>query len=172
MLLENIRTEIIPGLSSGTRDYLFESAVVSLCRNQHKPGVGMKCLGLVNKEEKLEWELLYSEILDRSFNDQEVATEYGACCISILYALENTEYTVIKRSRKKSGIDYWLCKKEDQLFQEAARLEVSGIFNGKDRINSRVKAKEKQTKLSDDCELPVYISVVEFGTPQISFTKK
>ncbi|MCQ2253737.1 MAG: hypothetical protein MJZ61_09830 [Bacteroidales bacterium] len=172
MLLENIRAEIIPGLSSGTRDYLLESAVVSLCRNQHKTGVEMECTGLVDKQEKLEWELLYSDILDRSFNDQDVATEHGACCISILYALQNTEYTVIRRARKKSGIDYWLGRKEDQLFQDAARLEISGIYNGKDKINSRTKSKKNQTAQSDSTQLPVYISVVEFGTPKISFTKK
>lgn len=172
MRLENIRTENIPGLSSGTRDYLLESAVVSLCRNHHKPGVEMECTGINSKREKLEWELLYSDILDRSFNDQEVATEHGACCISILYALQNTEYTVVRRSRKKSGIDYWLGRKEDQLFQDAARLEISGIYNGKDRINSRTKTKMNQTAQSDGTQLPAYISVVEFGTPQICFTKK
>jgi hypothetical protein len=51
---------------------------------------------------------------------------------------------VVERSRRGTGFDYWLGKKGDnnQLpFQNAVRLEVSGIRKGDD---GKIKARAKQ----------------------------
>lgn len=172
MILEEIKGANIPGVSPGTAAYLCENAVACLIRKGHESGVNIDCQGVLIQQEKVEWGTEFTNQMDRSLNDQEVATEHGAACISILYALEHTDFTIIQRSRKKTGVDYWLGKKNDFLFQNAARMEVSGIFDGADKVDARVKRKLKQSCQSDFSGLPVYISVVEFSRPIINFTKK
>jgi hypothetical protein len=93
------------------------------------------------------------------------ATERGASAIAFLLMLQLTDYTVIERSRKGTGFDYWLGHKDDMIFQRAARLEISGILSGTAQtVDTRVAQKKKQTRRSDGA-LPAYIVVVEFGAP-------
>lgn len=57
------------------------------------------------------------------------------------------------------------------MFQKKARLEVSGLLKGDDMdIKRRHAAKVKQTHQSDSTLIPVYVSVIEFGTPKALFT--
>jgi hypothetical protein len=81
-------------------------------------------------------------------------------------------YTVVRKSRTTEGVDWWLSKEGDKLFQHAARLEVSGINNGRDKIEGRVKEKLNQTKQSDASCLPAYVVVVEFSTPQAKMVRR
>lgn len=82
-------------------------------------------------------------------------------------------YTVIERSRKGTGFDYWLGDKNSYLFQKKARLEVSGILKGDDSLlKSRHAAKEEQTSKSDELCIPAYVSVIEFSKPKAFFTKR
>ena len=77
-----------------------------------------------------------------------------------------TEYHVVQRSWKGTGFDYWLGLKEDELFQNAARLEVSGIRQGGDKdMEKRIKQKTDQISKSDRMRLPAFVVVVEFGRP-------
>ena len=86
---------------------------------------------------------------------------------------ELTDYTVIERSVKSTGIDYWLGFEDDMLFQRKARLEISGILNGDERtINARVKTRLSQTGQSDSTKLPAFVFIVEFGTPTAKTVKK
>ncbi len=102
-----------------------------------------------------------------NWNDLQEATEYGATALVLLIVHKFTKYKVIKRSRKRTGIDFWLGLKEDKfLFQNRARLEISGILKGsKSQIKQRLKAKMEQTKQSDHLDLKAFIIVVEFSTP-------
>lgn len=71
-----------------------------------------------------------------------------------------------QRSRKGTGFDYWLGDEADMPFQNKARLEVSGIRNGDQKIiKARVREKLTQTEVSDKTRLPAYVVVVEFGRP-------
>lgn len=172
MIIEKIIETPIPGMSEGKAKYLLECAVSCLSRCGHASGVLMECVGLTNGNEPIEWTTSFNEQLRRSTDDIQEATEHGAECISALYALEHTPYTIVRRSRKKTGVDYWLGNKGDCLFKETARLEVSGIFSGKDAIKARKNIKLKQTNQSDSTLLPAYVSIVEFGTPVIEFVQK
>lgn len=172
MIIEEILTANIPGISKGTASYLCENAVACLHRQNHQSGVKMTCQGLNSQPEVIEWAILFTNQMNRSLNDQEVATEHGAVCISILYALHYTEYTIVQRSRKGTGFDYWLGKKDDILFQNSARMEVSGIFNGEKKVKERVTQKLKQVESSDKTGFPAFVSVVEFSQPGITFVKK
>jgi len=82
-------------------------------------------------------------------------------CIAILLALKLTDYTIVEKSARKNGFDYWLGKKDDILFQKKARLEISGIFNGSEKdINKRYNVKVKQTEQSDALKIPAYIALL------------
>jgi hypothetical protein len=107
-----------------------------------------------------------------AWNDLEETTEYAAYGIAILLIMEITAFTVIRRSRKGTGFDYWLGKKDDLLFQDAARLEVSGMLKAEaSAITARVKQKVQQT-VPTDGTLPAYIVVVEFSNPVAHMVQK
>jgi hypothetical protein len=73
--------------------------------------------------------------------------------------------TVLERSRKGTGFDWWLAS-EDNLFPAAARLEVSGIMRGSARrVSARLKERLAQTERSDPAGLTAFVAVVEFGGP-------
>jgi len=84
-----------------------------------------------------------------------------------------TPYTIIERSRKGTGFDYWLGDKDSVLFQKRARLEVSGILKGDDAaLKRRYAAKTEQTQQSDELHIPAFISIVEFSNPKAIFNKR
>ena len=101
----------------------------------------------------------------RCWNDHEVTTEHGAYGIAILLIRAHADQTVVKRARKGPGFDYWLGQSDDPLFQNKARLEVSGIRKGNPRaVTRRMNQKLKQIR-ENDKELPAYVVIVEFSQP-------
>ena len=106
-----------------------------------------------------------TDLMKRSHNDEHKATENGACGVAILLLKQLTGYTVIDQSRRGTGFDYWLGYKDADPFENAARLEVSGIRNGsKSDLARRMNIKMNQIKKSNR-NLPAYVVVVEFGAP-------
>lgn len=161
----------LPGLSKVSGQHLYEGCVVCLSRQNHSySGTSMELIGDNNLIANLIWENIFDDQLDRTWKDQFYATEHGAVCISILIALKLTNYTIIEKSARKNGFDYWLGEKGDLLFQRKARLEVSGIFNGTDKdVSKRFKVKIKQTDQSDSLKIPAYVGIVEFSKPITNF---
>jgi hypothetical protein len=149
---------------------LAQAASVCLEEQGHSIGVEFKVTGDFEENYKLHWEEPTDQIR-RCWNDHEVATEHGAYGMAFLLVRKLTEFTVIERSRKGTGFDYWLGT-EEQLFKNKARLEVSGIRRGDERaIKARVKKKINQTKPSDG-SLPAFIIIVEFSKPVSAMVKK
>lgn len=106
--------------------------------------------------------------MKRTHNDEQVATEEGAYGMAFLVASKEMEVKAIQKSRKKTGIDYWLGTDDNFLFQNKVRLEVSGLRKGNDsQFESRYKTKMAQSEKSDDTLLPALIVIVEFGEPRI-----
>jgi len=170
--LEKI-TKGFPGITETVCNHLMEACIVCLSRHHHSSdGTPLLVQGDVGKTITLVWTKVFDNQMDRTWRDQEEATEYGATCLGVLIMMDNTPYTVIQRSCKGTGFDYWLGHKEDTLIQKKARLEVSGIFHGVDKVDARFYAKMKQTEQSAKTELPVYVCVVEFGTPLAKFGEK
>ncbi len=167
-------TSGLPGVSPVAGNYLYEGCVVCLTRQSHSPhGTEFLVSGDAPKSCTLVWTDIYTEQLERTWADQVDATEQGAVCIAILLALKLTNYTVIEKSARKNGFDYWLGDKDDMLFQHKARLEISGIFEGGSKeINRRYTIKLQQTNLSDSSGLPAYIGIVEFSRPTAKFGEK
>jgi hypothetical protein len=155
-----------PGISPEWGASLAQAASVSLEAQGHIAPRECIVYGSVSALHDLTWPATTDQIR-RTWNDIDEAVEHGAYGMAALLVAEHTDLEVVERSRKGTGFDYWLGPKgvESGLFQQAARLEVSGIGRGDESaVNSRVKKKLEQTAVSDGL-LPAYVVVVEFGTP-------
>lgn len=164
----------LPGLSPIWGQFLCEASTYCFQFHKHLNGVELKITGMSEKVLKVNWESEATEQIKRAWNDEQDLTEFGACGIAILLILKLTNFTVIQRARKGSGIDYWLGYKDSDIpFQNSARLEVSGILTGDEKtIASRANQKLKQTEPSDNLSLPAFVAIVEFSKPQTYLVKK
>lgn len=163
-------TDLSQGLPAITPSFgaaLAEACAVCLEEQNHSQGVAITVDGDFKAKFELYWQPVTEQML-RCWNDEEFTTEQAAYGIAFLILRELTDLTVIERSRKGTGFDYWLGyldTDEELPFQDKVRLEVSGIRKGNlARVKARVKQKKEQTKVSDGI-FPAYIIVVEFSTP-------
>jgi hypothetical protein len=150
--------------------FLAESAAVCFEDRTHKPGVSLTVRGISDKVFSIRWAAV-TEVHRRCYNDLQDATEDAAYGIAILLMRELTGKKIVERSPKGKGkgFDYWIGESDDDdlIFNNKARLEVSGILDGDDReIASRVRTKVKQVEVSDRYGFPAYIAVIEFGQPK------
>lgn len=161
-------TGITPSLGRS----IAEAGAVSLEAQGHVQGKTMEIRGALAASLPVHWDSPTDQTRE-SWADPEEATEYGAAGIAILLVKKYKDYSVLKRSRKGSGFDYWLGKEPTNLFQDYARLEVSGIQNGDSQdVKRRVSIKLKQIEPSDNLGLPGIIVVVEFGQPLAEMREK
>jgi hypothetical protein len=155
------------GLTPNFGGCLSEAASICISSTNHQSSpVSMNVQGDFNYIVDLGWEKVTNQT-QRTWNDEEVTTEHAAYGIAALL-VEEHGLEVVERSRKGTGFDYWLGERgnQDILFQNKARLEVSGIRNGTQTdIDLRTKKKERQTKVSDNLTIPAIIAVVEFSNP-------
>ncbi len=169
----------IPIISKKIGAFLAEAAAICLHMNGYKSGVKLRVEGEVKDTLIIEWNDKITDDVLSSWNDTREATEFGATALALLLLLEYTNYTYFIRAFQGTGIDYWLGKgkytgevlpTEDR----KGRLEISGILKQTkgNTINMRINQKKKQSKQTDDTELPVYIVVVEFSQPKAKIIKK
>ena len=163
----------LPAISPIFGAFLAEATQVCLQAWGHKPGVRMQLGGNLEENVEIWWEGFISEQQARTWHDQQEATEYGATGIAVMMILHYTPYTVVKRSVKGTGFDYWLGDAKGELpFQESARLEISGIFCGDEPlIRRRVNKKLKQIQKSENTGLPALVIVAEFSKPAAHFVQ-
>lgn len=164
----------LPGIHKDSCAHYYSACMTTLHRSGHKDGVVMQLDGDRKGNISLHWDDYYDESIDRTWKEINYCTDHAAVCVSCMLAINETEYTIIERSCKGDGFDYWLGKKGDGLFGHAARLEISGILQESttNTVEKRLKIKIKQTEQSDESRLPAYISIVEFGKPKAIFKKK
>lgn len=153
----------LPAITPNFGMALAEAGGVCLESQGHVQGVQLLVRGYRNKRYPLAWPPVTDQAR-RCWNDPEVATEHGAVGIAVLLAQKEIGYTVIERSQKGTGFDYWMGDESSFLLQKKARLEISGILRGSDRVKTRVRQKLRQTDPSDGSK-PAYVIVVEFGHP-------
>ena len=164
----------LPAITPAFGATLAEACAICLNNQGYIQGIELTVKGEFTAVFKLYWQEVTDQML-RCWNDSEYTTEQAAYGIAFLIIQELTDYTVIERSRRGTGFDYWLGKKGDNNelpFQNAVRLEVSGIRKGDDsRIKARIKQKLEQVSPTDGT-LPAYIVVVEFSNPLAFIVKK
>ena len=160
----------LPAITKEFGAYLAQAGAVCLEDQGHACGVRLQMDGAVSSTYSVQWQAV-TEQMRRCCNDLEVTTENGAYGIAFLLVHDLSDYTIIERSRKGTGFDYWLGTKGDLPFNNKARLEVSGIRKGDDAaVDARLKIKSKQADKSNT-NLPAYIVVVEFGKPKAKVVK-
>lgn len=155
----------MPGIPPAVGASMAQAA--SVCREdqRHSQGTLLTVEGMVAVSLQLTWPEV-SDQVRRYWNDPDETTEYGACGVALLLIRQQTPYTVVERSWKGTGFDFWLGDEDDRLFQKKAWLEMSGIRKGTDRmIRKRLREKLGQTSSSDD-NLTGYLVIVEFGRPK------
>ena len=159
--------EVCPTLSAAFCRMVAEASVVCLEDQGHLSGIHIDVRGVAEAKVRVYWLTVTDEMRD-TYADPEVATEHGAIAVSILTVRAFTEYTIIRRSMKGTGFDYWLSRSEYRPYRDDARLEISGIRSGDFRqLEARLRRKARQTDRSDPGApgLPAYIAVVEFSQP-------
>jgi len=168
----------LPGVTQIQGGYCAECIMVCLHRAGHteeKCVLHVDCIK-VTEDFQLLWTDSYNDQIDRSHADEQITIEHAAEGISILLSLRLTPYTVVQRSRKGTGFDYWLGIEANtpSKFELKARLEVSGIRSETEAnsLEKRFKVKCNQVTPTDDTGFPAYISVVEFSNPKAKFAKK
>jgi hypothetical protein len=144
---------------------LGSAAAVALEEEGHSSGVRMT----INGDYSDQLAVLWTPVTDQARNtyaDPDEATEFGACAIAFLLCRELLDFTIIQRSRRGTGFDYWIGQDGDLPFQNQARLEVSGIRKGTEgQISRRVRQKISQTTPSSGT-FPAIVIVVEFSSPR------
>ena len=161
-----------PHVSAAGGAMMAQAAVVCLDHQGHKSGVRFRVIGDLAGSFVLTWCEAIDDKARRFWRDMDEAAEQGAYGIAILLIRALTGLTMIERSCKGTGFDWWLGN-EDNLFQAKARLEVSGILHSSlGRINSRLKARIAQTRQSDALDLPAYVVVGEFSGPRAKVIKR
>ncbi len=160
------------GITATWGKFLSEASACCLESKSHISGVEMIIEGIMSQKRKIFWNNEITEQTLNAWHDTQELTEYGASGVAIALILKLTEYSVIQRAVKGEGVDYWLGKKTESFIQKAARLEISGIFEGNDsKIKTRIKQKLEQTCPTDG-EFPAFIVVVEFTKPISHLLKK
>jgi hypothetical protein len=162
LTLEDL-SEDFPHVPRECGTVLVQSAVLCLEGQGHQSGALLTVQGSFNTVFRLLWSMDVTEAMRRYWNDPDEAAEQGAYALALLMLRDLASLTVLERSRKGTGFDWWLAS-EDNLFQAAARLEVSGIMRGSARrVNGRLKERIAQTERSDSSGLTAFIAVIEFG---------
>ena len=140
----------LPAVTPEWGSVLAQVAGVCLESQGHHQCVLLRITGHLDNIYALIWPPVNDQAL-RTWADHQEATEYGATAIAVLLIRKGTGYTVIERSVKGTGIDYWLGHDtEGPPFQNKARLEVSGILSvaGSERDVERAVSKRVMDKLN------------------------
>lgn len=157
----------LPAITPAFGAALVEACAICLTEQGHQLGVTIT----VNGDFESVFALIYPKVTEqmrRCWNDREYATEQAAYGVALLLMQQLTAFTVVERSRKGTGFDYWLGKassEKDQPFSKSARLEVSGIRQGNSsQVRARAKLKIEQVERTDGLA-PAYIVIIEFSQP-------
>ncbi|NDV81287.1 hypothetical protein [Bacteroides sp. 51] len=166
--------EGLPGMHPDLCGHYYSACMTTLHRMEHPEKLNMALSGDRKANLLLTWDDYFDEQFDRSWKEINYCTDHAAVCISCLLAINETSYTIVERSCKGDGFDYWLGDKDDILFSKTARLEISGILNetSTNTPEQRLTKKLKQTDQSDSTCLPAYVSIVEFSNPRAIFKNK
>lgn len=167
--------EGLPAITPAFGSVLAEAGAICFEQQNHSNGVRLSVTGKFKTHYNVYWQEVTQQMLS-CWDDTEYATEHAAYGVAFLLIRDMTDYTIIRRSRKGTGFDYWIGKEESENglpFQDKARLEVSGIRKGNSAdVNARLRQKLGQVKPSDHLGLPAYIVIVEFGTPSSKVVRK
>ena len=154
----------IPAITPSRGGVMGETAGLCLESHSHPQGVLLQVQGGSGRSYALYWPIVTNQT--HLTYDMKEATEEGSVGVAILLIMSETGLRTVERSVIGTGVDYWLGTGSTPPFEYAARLEISGIFEGSESaIRARVKQKLNQTRRSVSSGLQAYVIVVEFSRP-------
>ena len=175
--LEDLARDI-PVLTAAAAAFYQENCVVCLVEGGHQSGVALEVLFEGTSEiVNVQWQETVTPQMLRAYADKNKRVDFAACAIALLLIKAFTPYVTIEQSATGNGIDYIMQRadSDDELiFNNGAYLEVSGIGVENtantiaDRLQSKRRRLQRQAKSANArvADLPTYICIVEFGTPQ------
>ena len=157
-----------------------EAIAFCLTMQGFESGISLKIEGDFTEIFQVIWSDIIDEGIKKSWQDWKEATEEGAMGLSILVLMELTAYNYFERSHQTTGYDFWLDIIKDDDWRnierkKLAKLEISGIWKAtkSNTVNMRISQKIKQVeKVKLEVNLPIIVSVIEFGTPKVKLIKK
>jgi hypothetical protein len=154
----------MPGITPAQGAAMAEAGSVCLQGEGHVGTVPMHVDGDFDRDFLLH-PLAVDEQMRRSHRFESTMTEKGACGVAVLVIRELTDYTVVEEAARGTHFDYWLGRPGSFLFQDAARLEVSGLRRADESaVRARLRIKKRQIERSEEL-LPGFVVVVEFSRP-------
>ncbi len=174
----------LPVMTDWYAEECYSALLICLEYHNHKSGTETDLHNLNETLVMLEMvklELVWTKHIEdddrRIWGGPSNAAERAGEGMAWLIIHEFTDYTVINRSLKKTGVDFWLGYKEDAeklVFQEKARVEAKGRTELKSysKINRVLEKAVEQTEQSDSTNLPAYIVLTEFSRPEIYLVEK
>ena len=154
-----------------TAPFYQEKCMVCLDSQGHRSGVTLSVRFKSSSTAfRICWSGQVTEQMSLSHADLQEAVEFAACAITFLLVPELTELTTIRQAVKGTTVDYYLAPKDRDdllIFNDAARLEISGILveSENNSVESRIKGKLKRLKPDPGGAFSTLISVVEFSQP-------
>jgi hypothetical protein len=150
----------MPRLSEGCTLLRGEAAVVCLDGQGHAQNCHLEVEGDFSEKFRIS-RCGATAAMKASHNDDVKAVEHGAEGIAFLLMLRLTPYRVVQQSKRGHADDWWLAPR-GRLFQDAARLECSGVLAGDHEETAR-RTKEKVGRLTRARPTrPTYICVTNF----------
>ena len=171
--------EAVPEMTESLVGYIYDAAVYCLHHGSHLSGVGCEVRDYESKvmDATMVWTKQYSGRIERTYGETDYAVEFAGEAVACLMVRELTDYTVIERSQRHDGVDFWLAERRDEdkfRFHREARMESKGITEARypSDIKTKVDGAITQTKRSDHTLLPAYIIVTEFSGPVILMVQR
>ena len=168
LLLEAL-ADGVPVIPEEAVGFYKQNCMVAFHHNGHSSGVILAVHGndIVVRFE-ICWTGETTEQLIRAYRDPIRLADNAACAIALLLIRKMTPFTAVEQSVVGTTIDYYLARQDrsdDLIFNNVARLEVSGILteNEENTIDRRIA--EKRRRLRHEADLNDFIVVVEFGRP-------
>ena len=166
--LRDLSLGLMPGVTAETGAALAQAAGVCLESQGHAQGVNLRVRGDRQGNHELHWPLETPQA-QRSWANEDEATEQGAAGVAVLLAREEVGYLVVERANRGAGFDYWLGSQPAEVAPYEAKMEVSGIRNG-DESDIRRRVREKLDQIARHApsvasNLPAYAVVTEFSRP-------
>jgi hypothetical protein len=157
-----------PGVTPAQGTSCEEACLVCFADQGHPSGVTLSLRGLLTSSASVTWPQPITPQIKRAHADLQDATEEAACGVAFLLLMRYTPYTVVERSYKGTGFDYWAGFDLDDEISTEARLEVSGILkcNTESYFSARVRQKIEQVSISAHLKMPAYVIIVDFGEPK------
>ena len=160
--LRSIRDPRHPGITGAVCEAFTEAAEVCLSRHHTGPETifEVECCG-GGGARVLTWQGP-SEAAQRAWNNDDDATRDGAYIVSVAAVEHEMGLVALRRAETRTGADYYLAPAKGDGFEDAFRLEVSGVDHGDaSEVRRRLKKKERQAA-EGDSPLPAFASVVGF----------